>query len=241
MQWRQYVKREVNFIKCIQNVMQKSLWNKAFMEIRNFSREGRAQDHQQTVLERFRMKFWKRTCGNAFSNWKAGAFSIITGNIQDVDSDTVQTISIYEQKKALFKEVNANRAERILCKHNLRNLFQSWKNVKELLKLQNAKRREFNNAMDTFNKQCGIRKWFRRTKATKLAKLRVKRLTAEFKASRLKSYFQAMKSHYQIGKNLCKKLGNLASIHDQHALKLSLNAIQSFARAKEFAFQLRKE
>ena len=72
------MKREVGFIKCIQNVIQKSLWNKAFVEIRNFSREERAQGKKESVLERFRMKFWKRTCGNAFSVWKSGAYSMVS-------------------------------------------------------------------------------------------------------------------------------------------------------------------
>jgi hypothetical protein len=50
-------------------------------------------------------------------------FATVSSTIQEVDTETAQTIASHEEKKALFKEVNANRAERLLGKHNLRNLF----------------------------------------------------------------------------------------------------------------------
>lgn len=39
VKWREYVKREVSFINCVQNAIQKSLWNQAFIQIREFSRQ----------------------------------------------------------------------------------------------------------------------------------------------------------------------------------------------------------
>ena len=142
-QWRDYVKREVNFIKCIQNVIQKSLWSKAFTEIRQFSRRIRADTTKEDVLNRFRLKFWKRTCGNAFSVWRSGAFSLVSQVIEEVDSETQNVIEDHQNKKTLFKEVNEVRSERHLNKQGLRNLFQSWRNVTRYLKQQHRNDSDF--------------------------------------------------------------------------------------------------
>jgi hypothetical protein len=115
-------------------------------------------------------------------------------------------------------------------------LFQSWKNVKDLLKMQNSKTREFQNEIDKFNKKCALRKWYRRKYATKAAKYRVNKLNSEFKAQRLRAYFLAMKKQFLISRTLSYRLANLANIHNQQAYKIALNAISSFAKAKAFVF-----
>ena len=45
-------------------------------------------------------------------------------------------IEDHEEKKLIMKETNMNRAERLIISHNLRNLFQSWKNVIKYTQMQ---------------------------------------------------------------------------------------------------------
>ena len=75
--------------------------------------------------------------------------------------------------------------------------------MKDLLKLQNSKRREFLNEIETFNKKCAIRKWLRRKNATKVAKLRVKKLNTAFYNKRLQAYFTAMRTQFTLTRSLC--------------------------------------
>jgi hypothetical protein len=42
----------------------------------------------KTTLERFRMKFWKRTCGNAISVWRSGAYTSLNQIVEEVESET---------------------------------------------------------------------------------------------------------------------------------------------------------
>lgn len=86
--------------------------------------------------------------------------------------------------------------------------------MKDHLKLQNAKRSEFIYEVETFNKKCAIRKWLRRKNATKLAKLRVRKLNAAYNNQRLRTYFNALKTQYTKSRNLCYRLANLANVHD---------------------------
>lgn len=121
-QWRDYIRREVNFINSIKNVIQKSLWTKGFTSIRHFSRDVRDDRNKEDVLNRFRLKFYKRTCGNAFSIWRSGAFSMVSTTIEEVDSQTQHVIEEHQNKKAVFKEVNQERSGKLIQKNNLRNL-----------------------------------------------------------------------------------------------------------------------
>jgi hypothetical protein len=83
----------------------------------------------ETVLNKFRLKFWKRTCGNAFSVWRSGAFALVSETVEEVQKETQKVIEEHQNKKAVFKQTNEVRSERIIKKNNLRNLFHSWKNV----------------------------------------------------------------------------------------------------------------
>eukprot|EP00347_Sterkiella_histriomuscorum_P005910 403354803 len=240
-QWRQYVKREVNFINCVEKVMTKSLWNSALMKIRQFSREADNHNNMSEKLNRFRMKFWKRTCGNAFSVWRSGQFKMITSTLEEVESETNQTIQDYENKKAVFKETNQNRSERIIKKHNLRNLFQGWKNVTQLLKFQNAKDDQYNASAIEFQKKMALYKWNCRKNSTKLARIRTKKLKVKVLQIRLRQYFNAIKNQFYNAKELCQRLSNLAKIHDHQCLKLSFNGIHSFSNAKNYVHQTRKQ
>lgn len=86
--WRQYVQREVNFIKCVEKVISKSLWNFGLKKIRQFSRNENKENIMSTKLNRFRQKFWKRTCGNAFSIWRSGQFAMATSTMEEIENST---------------------------------------------------------------------------------------------------------------------------------------------------------
>lgn len=77
----------------------------------------------EKTLEKFRMKFWKRTCGNAFSVWRSGGFATVSSTIVEVTEETNQVVEDHEQKKAVFKQVNKERSERLIKKHQLHNLW----------------------------------------------------------------------------------------------------------------------
>ena len=71
------------------------------------------------VLQRFRQKFWKSTCGNAFSQWRSGIFAATVMEIEELTNETNQQNEEYQNKKALFKEVNQNRSAKIIGKNSL--------------------------------------------------------------------------------------------------------------------------
>ena len=114
---------------------------------------------KECVLNMFRLKFWKRTCGNAFSVWRSGAFSTVTQVIEEVDSETQRMVEEHQDKKALFKEVNEARSERHIVKHNIRNIFQSWRNVARFMKGQGSKEAEFRLQKEILGKRMAIWKW----------------------------------------------------------------------------------
>jgi DNA polymerase III alpha subunit (gram-positive type) len=80
--WKQYVKREKLFIEQIKNVIQKSLWKDGFQSIKDHSREELKKSIQSQVLNKFRVKFWKRNCMNAFSTWRSGVFKTVFQEIE---------------------------------------------------------------------------------------------------------------------------------------------------------------
>ena len=41
-----------------------------------------------TVLEKFRVKFWKRNCSNALSKWRSGVYMVMTEMIDDLSNET---------------------------------------------------------------------------------------------------------------------------------------------------------
>ena len=57
-------------------------------------------------------------------------------------------------------------------------------------------------------------KWNSRKNATKLARLRTKRLKEKFHQLRLRQYFTVLKSQYFATKEFCTRMANLAKIHD---------------------------
>ena len=52
--WRDYVKREVKLIRCIEKVCVKSLWAYGLAKIRDEAKDRIRQDTIESVLERFR-------------------------------------------------------------------------------------------------------------------------------------------------------------------------------------------
>ena len=165
-QWRDYVKREVAFITCIQTVIQKSLWSKGFSEIRHFSRQVREDRTKSDVLNKFRLKFWKRTCGNAVSVWRSGAFAMVSQVTEEVESETAKIVEEHQDRKTVFKEVNEARSERHIGRQGLRNLFQSWMNVASFMKKMRSKDEEFRLQQEIMNKRMAVWKWQSRKNAT---------------------------------------------------------------------------
>jgi hypothetical protein len=53
LQWSKYVKREVYFIKCMKNIMQKSLWDQGFQAIKQAARTSHKSDVSEALLTSF--------------------------------------------------------------------------------------------------------------------------------------------------------------------------------------------
>jgi hypothetical protein len=73
-QWAQFVKRQKFFIQSTINVINKSVWTEGFKAINQHARANTQQEKKEFVLEQFRRKFWKRTCGSAFSRWRENGY-----------------------------------------------------------------------------------------------------------------------------------------------------------------------
>ena len=81
------------------------------------------------VLERFRMKFWKRTCGNAFSVWRSGIYNVMNGMINELDAQRNVALQSKSNVREQIKDHNAMRALRIIRKSVLGDFYQGWRNV----------------------------------------------------------------------------------------------------------------
>eukprot|EP00349_Pseudokeronopsis_sp_Brazil_P009958 CAMPEP_0202979938 /NCGR_PEP_ID=MMETSP1396-20130829/85954_1 /ASSEMBLY_ACC=CAM_ASM_000872 /TAXON_ID= /ORGANISM="Pseudokeronopsis sp., Strain Brazil" /LENGTH=69 /DNA_ID=CAMNT_0049719595 /DNA_START=816 /DNA_END=1021 /DNA_ORIENTATION=+ len=66
-----------------------------------------------------------------------------------------------------------------MAKQRLRNLFYGWRNVSRYLKFHHNKAELLHENVDNYSKTIAVKKWARRTKATKLARLRISRLKAK--------------------------------------------------------------
>lgn len=67
----------------INNIVQKSLWKEGFCAIKEAARDDTRKELVDTVMNRFRLKFWKRTCGNAFSNWRGSVFNHVVTTFEE--------------------------------------------------------------------------------------------------------------------------------------------------------------
>ena len=68
--WREHTRRQVHFTKCISNVISKSLWQRGFQNIREYSRDKNMTRGQNSSITKLRVMFWKRNCAAAFSKWR---------------------------------------------------------------------------------------------------------------------------------------------------------------------------
>ena len=69
-QWREHTRRQKHFAMCIKSVMLKSLWQRGFQNIREFSRDKKLTRDQNSSLAKMRNMFWRLNCGRAFSKWR---------------------------------------------------------------------------------------------------------------------------------------------------------------------------
>ena len=58
------------FTDAIANVIQKSIWQRGFQNIREFSRDKQCTRSQNKAINKLRSMFWKRNCGAALSKWR---------------------------------------------------------------------------------------------------------------------------------------------------------------------------
>jgi hypothetical protein len=114
--WRQYVKKEKRFIEQIKSVIQKSLWKNGFQSIKDHSREELKKSMQAAVLNKFRVKFWKRTCMNAFSTWRSGVFKTVFEEVEATVQETNQKIEEHANKVGTRKDVNCTKSGKVLNK-----------------------------------------------------------------------------------------------------------------------------
>ena len=103
-----------------------------------------------TVMDRFRMKFWKRTCGNAFSTWRAGLFKTMVMTIEETCQEENKLIEEHQDRRIKAKEANSGRSDQQIRQNKLRGIFTGWKNVIQFLKLQNYKADFCKNTIEEF-------------------------------------------------------------------------------------------
>jgi len=69
-QWKEHTRKQKHFASCIRNVMLKSLWQRGFQNIREFSRDKKLTRDQNSSLVKMRNMFWRNNCARAFSKWR---------------------------------------------------------------------------------------------------------------------------------------------------------------------------
>ena len=68
--WARHTKSQYHFARCIRNTVQKAMWQRAFQNIREFSRDKDLTRKQNSAAAKMRNMFWRRTCGAAMSKWR---------------------------------------------------------------------------------------------------------------------------------------------------------------------------
>lgn len=134
-----------------------------------------------SVLNKFRLKFWKRTCGNAFSTWRSGGFKVVTITTEEVVQETNLVIENHNAVVQKRKDVNAVKSEKRLAKSNLANIWKTWVTVIKYYKLIRMKNERKDNEIESMRIRNAVRRWKGRKDATKIARTRVKRLKILYK------------------------------------------------------------
>lgn len=107
----------------------------------------------------------------------------------------------------------------------MKSLFLGWKNITQLLKFHKAKDDEFKISADILQKKMVLRKWNQRKQATKVARIRCKRIKEKVKQIKMRMYFYALRDQFKATKEFISRLSNFARIHDHHALEQGFNSI----------------
>lgn len=73
-QWSDYVGKEVYLVKCITNVLTKSLLNFGFLAIKEQSRDHTQDNLTETVLSKLMWVVKRRVQANALSKWRDASY-----------------------------------------------------------------------------------------------------------------------------------------------------------------------
>lgn len=95
------------------------------------------------------------------------------------------------------------------------NIFRSWKNVINWMKMNNGRQANLNQAYQAKKARHMILKWKARKDATLMARQRYEALRVKFDRIRLLMVYRALAGKYDREKAFCYKLKNLAYKFDQ--------------------------
>ena len=165
-------------------------------------------------MNRFRAKFWKRTCGNAFSTWRSGAFKMAVEEIQGTTDVVNEKLEKHSEVVRKRKDANIVKALKVMGNQNMRNMFAGWRNTARLLKLERRKRQEFSMYCNEYTTKSAVLKWKLRVAATRKARQRVRQLRYKYHRIRLRQYFFALRTEFAHCKSFVSRIANLANIND---------------------------
>lgn len=94
----------------------KSLWERGFQNIREFSRDKERTRDQNKIVTKIRNMFWRRNCGAALSKWRQTEYEQTLEMIEMTESATQELQSDHIECKKVIQKQNITRSAKIVGK-----------------------------------------------------------------------------------------------------------------------------
>ena len=138
-QWRLIAKQNKAFLLCIKNVLEKSMYMKGFVNVKNSFRFDGKSDKLFRNMSMIFLKYSKQTTCNYFGLWKENSLKTVLTRAEKLFIDNNRTIEKFSDRIHNIKNQNTTNVEEYLNHRNLANIFKCWKNIKFHLKIKNKK------------------------------------------------------------------------------------------------------
>ena len=140
--WRQIAIQNKAFLLSIKNVLEKSMFMKGFVYIKNSTRFSNNRDKLMRHMNLIFLKYTKHTTTNYFSLWKQNSQTYVVYRAHKLSYDNEICIDKFSNRIHNIKGQNTKNVAEYLEHRRLANVFKSWKNIKAHLKLKLQKEKD---------------------------------------------------------------------------------------------------
>ena len=181
--------------------------------------------------------FYKSTCGDAFSRWRAGIYNNTVEQTRKCVADTEEMTFNHRELVEKIKDRNCERSEAYLNKKTLHNVWRAWKNVTKWQRNAKHAKSALGENFGSYLIKRAIKKWKQRKDFTHFARDRFLKMKVFNQNLMKRACFMALKTKYQREKGWCVFLGNFANKIDHRAKRSAFQMIENFQLRKKYAYE----